>query len=143
MLLSGIRFFTDDITYSLRHRSEVRRWLQRVAKQHHHKIADLNYIFVSDKRILDINRQFLDHDTYTDIITFPGSNGGNRLSGEIYISVDRVRENAKEFGSSLTDELHRVMAHGLLHLCGFKDKTPREQRLMRGQEEKALDLRTF
>src|ERR1044071_2047723 len=105
MPVSSIRFFTDDISYNLRKRSDIRRWLERVARKHHHQIVNLNYIFVSDRRLLEINRQFLDHDTYTDIITFPGDSGRSRLSGEIYISVDRVRENAKEFRTSITDEL--------------------------------------
>lgn len=140
---SSIRFFTDDISFSLRERTQVRLWLQRVAKQQRRRIAELNYVFVSDKRLLEINQQFLDHNTYTDIITFPGELSHSGITGEIYISVDRVRENASEFKVNVREELHRVMAHGLLHLCGFKDKSPREQKLMRSQEEKALDLRTF
>lgn len=90
-----------------------------------------------------MNRQFLNHDTLTDIITFPGEAPKGSLAGEIFISIDRVRDNASAFSQTQKDELCRVMAHGLLHLCGFKDKTEKDQRVMRSQEEKALDLRTF
>ena len=138
-----ILFFTDGIQFSLRKRTQVRAWLDSVAKRHAKKIAHLNYIFVSDKRLLQINKDFLQHDTLTDIITFPGDAGKGFVSGEIYISIDRIRDNARQYGEPATTELHRVMAHGLLHLCGFKDKSPKDQLTMRSQEEKALDLRTF
>lgn len=121
----------------------LRLWLANVARLHKRKISGLNYIFVSDKQLLEMNRQFLNHDTYTDIITFESDCGKNAVCGEIYISIDRVRENAKKFDVGVKDELHRVMAHGLLHLCGFKDKSVKEQTVMRRQEEKALDLRSF
>ena len=140
---SSILFFTDGISYSLRNRTEVRKWLTAIARSHKKKIAELNYIFVSDKRLLQINQDFLDHDTLTDIITFPGDAEKGFVAGEIYISIDRVRDNAKSYNQSVSTELHRVMAHGLLHLCGFKDKSSKDQLTMRSQEEKALDLRTF
>lgn len=139
----SILFFTDGIKYSLRDRKKVRQWLHRVAQSHKKKIASLNYVFVSDKRLLEINKQFLDHDTYTDIVTFPVEVQRGYVAGEIYISIDRVKENAKSFEQSMKMELSRVMAHGLLHLCGFKDKSAAEQSVMRRQEEKALDLRLF
>jgi probable rRNA maturation factor len=138
-----ILFFTDGIQFSLRNRTQVRAWLDTVAKRHAKKIEQLNYIFVSDKRLLQINKDFLQHDTLTDIITFPGEAAKGVISGEIYISIDRVRDNARQYQQSATTELHRVMAHGLLHLCGFKDKSSKDQLTMRSQEEKALDLRTF
>ena len=103
-------------------------------------LAELNYIFCSDQRLLEINRQFLQHDFYTDIITFPLSDPGQPISGEIYISVDRVRDNAAAFGSSITKELHRVIFHGALHLCGYKDKSPREEKIMRKMEDHYLAL---
>jgi probable rRNA maturation factor len=138
-----ILFFIDGIQYSLRDRTKVREWLQRIARHHKLKIESLTYIFVSDERLLAINKQFLNHNTLTDIITFPADSPRGSISGEIYISIDRVRENSKNFKQSFKDELSRVMAHGLLHLCGFKDKSAKEQSAMRSQEEKALDLRTF
>lgn len=138
----SILFFTDGTKFSLRDRAKVRTWLNRVARSHRRRILSLNYIFVSDRKLLAMNRHFLDHDTLTDIITFPWEARGNDVAGEIYISIDRVKENARSFGQPMKDELARVMAHGLLHLCGFKDKTPKEQAVMRSQEEKALVLRT-
>ncbi len=90
-----------------------------------------------------MNRQYLDHNTFTDIITFQGDAPKGSIAGEIFISIDRVKANALQFKQSQKNELCRVMAHGLLHLCGFKDKTEKDQRVMRSQEEKALDLRTF
>ena len=103
-------------------------------------LAELSFIFCSDPYLLEINRQFLQHDFYTDIITFPLSDPGQPISGEIYISVDRVRENAAAFGNSLQKELHRVIFHGALHLCGYKDKTPGDEKLMRKMEDHYLAL---
>lgn len=143
MPANSILFFNDGLKYSLRDRNKVRLWLHRIARSHKKKISSLTYIFVSDKRLLEINKQFLDHDTYTDIVTFPGDSPKGTIAGEIYISIDRVKDNASNYQQSMKTELHRVMAHGLLHLCGFKDKTAAEQSVMRRQEEKALDLRSF
>ena len=137
-----IQFFTNGIKYSLPERSATRKWLNRVARFHGKKIVALNYIFVTDKILHQMNKQFLNHDTLTDIITFPNNSGNSQLEGEIYISIERVRENANEFRQLLKTELARVMAHGLLHLCGFSDKSVKQQKEMRSQEEKALDLRT-
>ena len=139
----SIQFFTDGVHFNLRDRNKVRLWLERVARKHSKAIDSLNYVFVSDQHLWQINRQFLHHDTFTDIITFPHHTANGLVGGEIYVSIDRVKENAVSFKVSFTNEVHRVMAHGLLHLCGFKDKTAREQSVMRSQEEKALDLRTF
>lgn len=136
-----ISFFSDGISFSLRDRNATRDWLKRVAASHRKKIDTLNYVFVSDRTLLKINRQFLNHDTFTDIITFPGEPSARGITGEIYISIDRVRENARQYKQSAKSELARVMAHGLLHLCGFKDKSVSDARTMRSQEEKALDLR--
>lgn len=143
MPAESILFFSDGIKYNLRDRNKVRSWLHRVARSHGRKITSLNYVFVSDNRLLEINKQYLNHDTYTDIVTFPGESGRGTVAGEIYISLDRVKENARVFGQTVKIEMCRVMAHGLLHLCGFKDKSAREQAIMRSQEEKALDLRSF
>lgn len=140
---ASIHFFSDSISFNLRDRRAIRLWLARLAKAHKKEIGYLNYVFVSDNQLLKMNQRFLSHNTFTDIITFPGEQVAGSVNGEIYISIDRVRDNARKFGVSTKDELHRVMAHGLLHLCGFNDKSSREQRVMRSQEEKALDLRTF
>jgi len=136
-----ILFFTDGVKFSLRDRAAVRKWLRKIASSHKKSIASLNYVFVSDAVLLRMNKQFLAHDTFTDIITFPGEKSPKGITGEIYISVDRVRENAGQFKQTFKSELGRVMAHGLLHLCGFKDKTEKEKLVMRSQEKKALDLR--
>lgn len=141
--METILFFTDGITFTLRDKTKIRRWLNTVARRHKKSIAELNYVFVSDSKLLGMNKQFLQHDTLTDIITFQNPAPKGAVAGEIFISVDRVRDNARTFGQSVKDELCRVMAHGLLHLCGFKDKSEKDQRAMRSQEEKALDLRTF
>lgn len=141
--MESILFFTDGIQFTLRDKAKIRSWLKRVAASHKKKIAELNYVFVSDKKLLEMNQQFLDHDTLTDIITFQNDAPKGSVAGEIFISVDRIADNARSFQQSRKDELCRVMAHGLLHLCGFKDKSEKDARTMRSQEEKALDLRTF
>jgi rRNA maturation RNase YbeY len=134
-----IRFhFLEKI--SLKDRRILKTTLAALFKKEKKKLAELHYIFVSDDRLLEINRQFLQHDFYTDIITFPLSEPGQPISGEIYISVDRVRENAREFGGTVKEELLRVIFHGALHLCGYKDKTTPQQREMRQLEEKYLAL---
>jgi probable rRNA maturation factor len=125
---------------SLKDRQIIRNILTTLFKKERKKLAELQYIFVSDDKLLEINRQFLQHDFYTDIITFPLSTPGQPMSGEIYISVDRVRENAREFGNSVKKELLRVIFHGALHLCGYKDKTTKDQAIMRKKEEIYLRL---
>jgi len=124
----------------LKERTRLKQFIIRLFRQEKKPLAGLSYIFCSDQYLLDINRQFLQHDFYTDIITFPLSDPGQPISGEIYISVDRVRDNAGEFGSSIQRELLRVIFHGALHLCGYKDKSPRDEKLMRKMEDKYLAL---
>lgn len=102
-------------------------------------LESLNYIFVDDKRLLAINRDYLKHDYYTDIISFDLSAGPSK-TGEIYISIDRVKDNARQLGLSFKSELHRVVFHGALHLCGYKDKSARDSKLMRQKEEEYLAL---
>ena len=125
---------------SLRERTRLKQFIIKLFRQEKKPLAELSYIFCSDQYLLDINRQFLQHDFYTDIITFPLSDPGQPISGEIYISVDRVRDNAREFGSSIRQELLRVIFHGALHLCGYKDKSLRDEKLMRKMEDKYLSL---
>jgi probable rRNA maturation factor len=125
---------------SLEERTRLKQFIGTLFQKEKKKLAELQYIFCSDPYLLEINRQFLQHDFYTDIITFPLSDPGQPISGEIYISVDRVRDNAREFGSSFKKELHRVIFHGALHLCGYKDKSPRDEKLMREMEDKYLAL---
>ncbi|MCX8470339.1 MAG: rRNA maturation RNase YbeY [Chitinophagaceae bacterium] len=102
------------------------------------KTAALQYVFVSDDALLQMNQQFLHHDTFTDIITFDLSESPDKINGEIYISIDRVTENANKFSTAYTAELHRVIFHGALHLCGYKDKTKADKETMRAMEDKWL-----
>ena len=123
---------------SLKDRTRLRQFLVSLFKKEGKKLGDLQYIFCSDDYLLDINRQYLNHDYYTDIITFDLSEKGHPINAEIYISVDRVRENAANYNSSFRKELHRVMFHGILHLCGYKDKKPKDAKIMRQMEDKWL-----
>lgn len=138
--MKTIQFFTEDTTFSLKRKTEIRSWLQQVAQREGYEILDLNYIFCSDEYILSINQQFLDHDTYTDIITFDNTIEDYKIYGEIYISIDRVKENAKNYKVTFQEELSRVMAHGVLHLCGYKDKTKKQSEVMRAKENEAIQL---
>ena len=122
----------------LRDRNRLKGFLLSVFKKEGKKLAELQYIFCSDAYLLEINQQYLGHDYYTDIITFNLSGRTEPINAEIYISVDRVRENARTFGVSEKGELHRVIFHGVLHLCGYKDKTKVEEKKMRQMEEKCL-----
>ena len=117
--------------------AEVSAWVKRVAASYGKVVGDINYSFVDDETMLDINRRFIGHDYYTDHIGFDYSQG-NALSGDIYISLDTVRTNAEQFGATQDEELHRIIIHGLLHLCGLRDKTPEERAKMQKAEDKAL-----
>lgn len=134
---SGIHFFYE-IPVSLRDRNRLKSALGKTLKKNGRNLESLNYIFCSDERLLEINRQYLQHDYYTDIISFELSQPGEPLIGEIYISVDRVRDNAKQHGQTFTRELHRVIIHGVLHFCGLKDKTAAQSKEMRAEEEQFL-----
>jgi len=123
---------------SLADRTRLKQFIIGLFKREKTPLAEVQYIFCSDQYLLEINRQFLQHDFYTDIITFDLSEPGQPIHAEIYISVDRVRENAREFNSSLKKELHRVLFHGALHLVGYGDKGREEEIKMRIMEEKCL-----
>lgn len=115
----------------------VTEWIARVAATYGLRVGDINYIFVDDERILEINREFIGHDYYTDHIGFDYSEG-SRISGDIYISLDTVRTNAEKFGVTYDNELHRVIIHGVLHLCGIEDKEPEQRVEMEAAENEAL-----
>jgi len=119
--------------------AEVSAWVRQIAKSYGKVVGDVNYIFVDDETILDINRRFIGHDYYTDHIGFDYSEG-NALSGDIYISLDTVRTNAEKFDVTFGEELHRIIIHGLLHLCGLRDKTDEERVQMQQAEDSALSL---
>ena len=141
-----IRYFTEDTTFRLNNKRLVSKWLKQVAQDRGHDVGFINYIFCSDPYLLDINRRFLGHDYYTDIITFDNSEdyrmetGRTGVSADIYISVDTVRENGRTYGEGFEQELHRVIVHGLLHLTGCDDTTPWKQQRMRAAENRALKL---
>ena len=119
---------------------ETTEWIKAVAASYGKRLGEIAYIFCSDEKILEVNRQYLQHDYYTDIITFDYCEG-DRLSGDLFISLDTIRTNAEQFGASYDDELHRVIIHGILHLCGINDKGPGEREIMEAAETKALAMR--
>ena len=119
---------------------ETNKWLRNVAATYNYKIGDVAYIFCDDKKILDVNRQFLHHDYYTDVITFDYTEG-RVINGDIFISLDTVLSNSTLFNTSYETELHRVIVHGILHLCGINDKGPGEREKMEAAENAALKLR--
>lgn len=119
-------------------RNQLKAFLLKLFKIENVQIEHINYIFCSDEYLHDINRKYLKHNTYTDIITFPLSIMGEAMVSDIYISVERVKENARVFQVPFLNELYRVIFHGALHLCGYKDKTPSEQKTMRSKEEQYL-----
>jgi probable rRNA maturation factor len=136
---TSINFFAESTPFVLRDKTKIRSWLIKNTKKEKRSIGEVNYIFCSDNYLRKINKQYLNHDYFTDIITFPTSEKkSNSISGDIFISIDRVRENAKSYGVRTNEELLRVMAHGLLHLCGYGDKTADEIKQMRAMENKWL-----
>lgn len=115
-------------------------WIKAVASTYKRKVGEIGYMFVNDEKILEVNNEYLGHNYYTDVITFDYDEG-DIISGDIVISLDTVRSNAELFGKSYDDELHRVIIHGILHLCGINDKGPGERELMEAAENRALALR--
>ena len=136
--ISKVRFHFLQRNFSLSQRSALKAILQTLFKKEGRRLGSIDYIFCSDPYLLSVNRQFLQHDFYTDIITFDLSDPGQPLNAEIYISIDRVKDNAHNYDSSFKRELHRVIFHGALHLCGYGDKKPKEAQIMRKMEEKYL-----
>ena len=134
----AIHFFFDGVSFQLNGKRKISQWIRQVAAAEEKKTGSLSYIFVSDEIIRDLNKKYLQHDDNTDIITFDNSSG-DTISGEMYISIGTVRINAKEYQASFREELFRVMLHGALHLCGYKDKSISEQEEMRSKEEKYLN----
>lgn len=131
---SKISFFFDEVSFSLKNRTALKKFIEQLFKKEGYRLGGLTYIFCSDKKLLEINRQFLKHDYFTDIITFDLSEPSAGTTGEIYISIDRVRDNALTHNESFRSEIHRVIFHGALHLCGYGDKTNKEEKKMREME---------
>ena len=131
----AISFFTHEVSVNLTKRRVLKHFIEQIFKDEGYELSALTYVFCSDEYLLSINKQFLNHNTYTDIITFPLSEKDNAIIGEVYISIDRVVENAGKYNTTVLRELHRVIFHGALHLCGFKDKSSDEAATMRSKEE--------
>jgi probable rRNA maturation factor len=138
--MPAINFFSEQILFKLSNPKKTISWIKSVIKKEGCVLNSLNYIFCSDEYLKEINIQYLKHKTYTDIITFNYNPAKGEIEGEIYISVDRVRDNAKSFDTNFQTELHRVIIHGVLHLIGFNDKTKREEAVMREKEDSYLSL---
>lgn len=138
-----IEFYSEDVEFSLSNPEQVADWIASVIEQHEYELADLTYIFCSDDYLHQINVEYLDHDTLTDIITFDNADEEGIIESDIFVSIDRVRDNAQTLGIPFEDELHRVLIHGILHLLGYKDKTEEQEALMRKHEDSCLSLRKF
>ena len=138
-----ITFFEEDIQYKLKDKTKVRQWIKDTIAAEGYQLDELTYIFCSDAYLLQINQQYLNHDTFTDIITFDNSIEKKTVTGDIFISIDRIRENAAKFDQTVANELHRVIIHGVLHLLGYKDKSPADKKKMTQMEDKYLDKRVF
>lgn len=135
----AIIYHTEEVSLPAIRKRIVSNWIKNVAEKHSKKVGELAYIFCSDEKILEINKQYLQHDYYTDIITFDYTEH-DRISGDIFISVDTVKSNAEKYNVSYMDELHRVIIHGVLHLCGIDDQDEEQQAEMRSEENKALAM---
>ncbi|RIW18339.1 rRNA maturation RNase YbeY [Algoriphagus lacus] len=136
----AINFFTEEIQFVLPQKQKRKNWLKQIAKSENFKFGELNYIFCSDEYLYKINVNYLNHHTYTDIITFDNSEEEGKIEGDIFISIDRVRENAQKHAQEESTELSRVISHGLFHLMGYKDKTKDEAEVMRKKEGFAIDI---
>ena len=137
-----ISFQSDGLDFELLDKESVEKWLQNTIVAEGFEVGEIAYVFTSDESLLEINQKYLNHNTYTDIITFDYSEG-KIVSGEIYVSIERVRDNALTYSVNSIQELHRVMIHGILHLCGYTDKESDAKATMTSQEDFYLSLRTF
>lgn len=135
----AISFHAEDVVMPRIGKLKTKKWVSAVAASYHRKVGEIAYIFCSDDKILEVNRQYLEHDYFTDIITFDYSEG-NKISGDLFISLDTVKTNAEKFRTDYEDELFRTIIHGILHLCGINDKGPGEREIMEDAENKALKL---
>lgn len=137
----GISFFNQDSAFQPKNKRLLYNWLSNIVAAEGAKIEYVNYVFCSDEFLLDINIKFLNHDTFTDIITFEYNNKGEAIASDIYISIERCQENAKSLNISFMDEFHRLLAHGILHLLGYQDKTKNKKLIMTQKEDYYLSLR--
>jgi len=135
---SKINFYSEN-EFILEETNRYAKWIEQVIASENMKLEEINYIFCDDEYMLKLNVEFLNHDTYTDIITF-NNNVGTILQGDIFISTERVKDNAETFGVNFEEELRRVLSHGILHLCGYNDKTEEDSLVMREKEEEKMKL---
>jgi probable rRNA maturation factor len=136
---ADIFFYSEDVDFTIKNPSGIASWLNKTIVSEGKKTGEISVIFCSDEYLLEMNQKHLQHDYYTDIITFDYSEE-NLISGDLFISVDRVKDNSVSFGASFLNELHRVVVHGVLHLCGYGDKTPEQTATMRDKENFYLSL---
>lgn len=134
-----INFFNEDVDFVLKDKKNLKSWIKFIVGSHQKQIGELNFVFASDEYVIEINREYLKHNYFTDIITF-NYNTSDILSGDIFISIDTVRKNANTYGVSFVNEVHRVMIHGVLHLIGFDDKSDTLKAIMRKQEDTSLEI---
>ena len=139
--MADINFFSQDLPFKIPNPRKTAQWLRQVVLTEKKELVQINYIFCSDAYLLSLNQQYLKHHTLTDIITFDNSERPGVIEGDIFISVERVQDNAETMHIDLGDELHRVLVHGILHLAGYSDKAPTEKRQMREKEDTYLSLR--
>lgn len=138
--MGTVHFFAEDVDYKLDNEQDTSLWITKVISDAQHQLNELSYIFCSDDYLLKVNQEYLDHDTFTDIITFDHSESEEEIAGDIFISVDRVKDNSITQGVTFVNELNRVMVHGVLHLLGYLDKTEEEKSEMRQMENTCLAL---
>jgi len=136
----SVHFYFEKVGLTLKERGKLKCFINSLVAKEKKNLNNLNYIFCNDNTLLEINRKYLNHNFYTDVISFDLSSSRKEILADIYISVDRIRENAKSFKTTLKEELHRVMLHGLLHLCGYNDKTEVQRQLIRKKEDFYLNL---
>ncbi|MEO5910019.1 MAG: rRNA maturation RNase YbeY [Pelobium sp.] len=138
-----IHFFSEEIVFNIKSKTVLRNWINQTVEEEKYHLQELNFIFCTDDYLLKINKEYLSHDTYTDIITFDHSESEENIAGDIFVSINRVKENAKTFDVDFYDELHRVMIHGTLHLLGYLDKSKKDKALMTQKEDFYLSKRDF
>jgi rRNA maturation RNase YbeY len=137
-----ISFHNQSIAFTLKHKLKLKQWVTLITEKEKHRVGIINYVFCNDEELLEINLKHLNHNTLTDIITFDYTEG-NVISSDIFISIERVKDNATKFKVTFEEELHRVLIHGILHLCGYKDKSKIDAELMRKKENWALRLKNL
>ena len=140
MAKPAVQFFLEDVKYTLKNKIQIKEWIRNTIVAEGFQLDELNFILCSDEYLLSINQQYLNHDTYTDVITFDNSEELKTILGDIFISIERIQENAKEFKDTVQLELCRVMIHGTLHLLGYKDKGTAAKTLMTQKEDEYLNL---